>query len=39
MTVPVEIRPKPAEVEIVSDLEDLLAPQKCSCSASDDQPY
>jgi hypothetical protein len=30
--------PKP-EVEVIDDLETLLAPEKCSCSASDDQPY
>ncbi len=38
----VDLVPKPApqpEVEIVLDLEDLLSPQKCSCDASDDQPY
>ncbi len=39
MTVLVEITAKPAEVEIIKDMEQLLAPQKCSCSASDDQPY
>ncbi|MFG1709261.1 hypothetical protein ACFLIM_39325 [Nonomuraea sp. M3C6] len=38
----VDLIPRPApqpEVEIITDLEMLLAPQKCSCSSSDDQPY
>ncbi|SET43801.1 hypothetical protein SAMN05421811_10325 [Nonomuraea wenchangensis] len=30
--------PKP-EIEVIPDLEALLGPEKCSCSASDDQPY
>ncbi|MEV0379826.1 hypothetical protein [Nonomuraea sp. NPDC050643] len=33
-------RPAPRpEVEVITDLETLLGPQKCSCSSSDDQPY
>jgi len=30
--------PKP-EIEVVPDLEALMSPDKCSCSAGDDQPY
>ncbi len=40
--IAIDLIPRPApkpEVEIVTDLETLLGPQKCSCSSSDDQPY
>jgi hypothetical protein len=43
MTIDIAIRPRPAgtltEPEFVPDLDDLIGPAKCSCSAGDDQPY
>lgn len=40
--VAVDLIPRPApqpEIEIVTDLDTLIGPNKCSCSAGDDQPY
>ncbi|MER7370542.1 hypothetical protein [Nonomuraea wenchangensis] len=40
--VAIEIVPKPAprpDVEVIDDLATLIGPEKCSCSAGDDQPY
>jgi hypothetical protein len=39
---PVALVPPPVEpdaVELVDDVEDLSAFNRCSCGASDDQPY
>jgi hypothetical protein len=40
--VVVEIQPRPLdddEIQVVQDVDDLMAADKCSCAAGDDQPY
>jgi hypothetical protein len=43
MTTDIAISARPAETltepEFVPDLDDLIKPARCSCSAGDDQPY
>jgi hypothetical protein len=43
MTIDIAISSRPAGTltgpEFVPDLEDLIRPAGCSCSAGDDQPY
>jgi hypothetical protein len=42
MTVDIEIQPRPRgedDIRIVDDVDDLVAADKCSCAAGDDQPY
>jgi hypothetical protein len=43
MTIDIAISARPsealAEPEFIPDLDDLIRPAGCSCSAGDDQPY
>jgi len=43
MTTAITISPAPADaltsIQFIEDLDELLASVKCSCSASDDNPY
>jgi len=41
-TVVIELSPRPLdddEIAVVEDVDDLVAADKCSCAAGDDQPY
>ncbi|MDL4819099.1 hypothetical protein [Actinomadura opuntiae] len=40
--VAVEIGPRPLdddEIQVVSDVDDLVSDDRCSCAVGDDQPY
>ncbi|WUI01911.1 hypothetical protein OHR68_08895 [Spirillospora sp. NBC_00431] len=40
--VALEIRPRPLddeEIQVVPDVDDLVAQDRCSCAVGDDQPY
>lgn len=42
MIVDIEIQPRPLgedDIQIVDDVDDLVAADRCSCSVGDDQPY